>query len=266
MIPQPTPHSHPALTVNPTGQDVFLAKWAQGSNFRIPGMRFAYRFPEIPTILAALVADDLTKATEGNVTEHRRVGAANELFRDLPLDRLMERTFQCSHYQLERFDVPGGILEGFHEAVLRPWQAWLTANDYTWERCYPIIRVSGRNSVTGYHVDVSNVLFWQVYGCKKFWELANPAQWTPAETVVSAQARKELTMPADLPQSARVCHVMEPGGFLWNALLTPHWVETYDELSFGVNISHGRLRHRGRLCANEEPLVRFWAEQPGERF
>jgi len=69
-----------------------------------------------------------------------------------------------------------------------------------------------------------------------------------------------------LSPEERVCHQMEPGGFLWNALLTPHWVETFDELSFGVNISHGRLRHEGRLCANEDVLVRHWAIDPEGRF
>ena len=254
------------ISVDSHGKKAFAAKWDAGSNFKIPGMKIAYAFPDIPTILAALVADDLTKATEGNVTEHRRVGSALELFRDLPLTDLMARTFQCSHYQLDRFDVAGGILEGFHEAVLRPWQAWLREHGYTWERCYPIIRVSGRNSVTGYHVDVSNVLFWQVYGRKKFWELAKPAQWTPASSVVTVAARQGLTMPTDLPLEERTCHQMEPGEFLWNALLTPHWVETFDELSFGVNISHGRLRHEGRLCANEDVLVRHWAIDPAGRF
>ncbi len=260
------PFAHSTLTIDEHGKKALADTWDIGSNFRIPGMSIAYVFPDIPTILAALVADDLTRATEGNITEYRRVGSALKLFRDLPLADLMTRTFQCSHYQLERFDVAGGILEGFHEAVLRPWQAWLTAHGYTWERCYPIIRVSGRNSVTGYHVDVSNVLFWQVYGRKRFYELAHPAQWEPASGLVTVAARKDLTMPADLPQSERVCHHMEPGGFLWNALLTPHWVETFDELSFGVNISHGRLRHEGHLCANEDVLVRHWAIDPEGKF
>ena len=73
------PSANSTLTIDAYGQKALADKWDIGSNFKIPGMRIAYSFPDIPTILAALVADDLTKATEGNVTEHRRVGSALSL-------------------------------------------------------------------------------------------------------------------------------------------------------------------------------------------
>ena len=41
--------------------------------------------------------------------------------------------------------------------------------------------------------------------------------------------------------------------FVWNHLLTPHWVDSF-ALTLNVNISHGGLRLRGRLCRYEAAL------------
>ena len=43
------------------------------------------------------------------------------------------------------------------------------------------------------------------------------------------------------------------GEFVWNHLLTPHWVDSH-KLTVNINLSMGGLRHRGRLCTYEQAL------------
>jgi hypothetical protein len=43
------------------------------------------------------------------------------------------------------------------------------------------------------------------------------------------------------------------GEFVWNHLLTPHWVDSH-ALTLNINLSIGGLRHRGRLCTYEQAL------------
>ena len=50
---------------------------------------------------------------------------------------------------------------------------------------------------------------------------------------------------------------MKPGDTLWNALLTPHWVDAGDEAAMSVNLSHGGLRRNGRLCPFEAELEEY---------
>ena len=44
--------------------------------------------------------------------------------------------------------------------------------------------------------------------------------------------------------------------YIWNHVMTPHWVEA-PALTFGINISHGGLRHKGHLAPREEAYYQF---------
>ena len=52
------------------------------------------------------------------------------------------------------------------------------------DRCYSILRVSGAGTVTGYHMDSSTVLFWNVRGKKTFHGCVEPDRWAPLEMAI----------------------------------------------------------------------------------
>ena len=65
-----------------------------------------------------------------------------------------------------------------------------------------------------------------------------------------------LEMPSTITEADSLCHVMKPGDVLWNAFLTPHWIEaSSDTAAMSVNISHGGLRFDGR--PHEQELEDF---------
>jgi len=70
-----------------------------------------------------------------------------------------------------------------------------------------------------------------------------------------------LARPAELTDADALCFNMGPGDVLWNALLTPHWVEAGDEVALSVNISHSGVRYHGRLFRFEQELVDYRREQ-----
>ena len=45
----------------------------------------------------------------------------------------------------------------------------------------------------------------------------------------------------------------------------PHWVDA-PELTFGINFSHGGLRHNGRLCRYEQYLYDEAGQNPNEKW
>ena len=86
-------------------------------------------------------------------------------------------------------------------------------------------RVSGPNTSTGYHMDRSNVLFWNVRGRKVFHGFSDPDRWVPLEW--ATQSRKEQIMPENLKEDDVLSFDDGVGDdvLLWNHLLTPHWVD-----------------------------------------
>ena len=132
---------------------------------------------------------------------------------------------------------------------------------FTWERCYPIIFISGAGCSTNYHMDFSHVLAWQIYGAKRFCGLKAPGRWAPWKTRVNYK-NYELTMPEAITPDDALCYDMKPGDVLWNALLTPHWVDASEGVAMSVNLSHGSIRLNGRLCPFEQELEDFRAANP----
>jgi hypothetical protein len=252
-----------------TAED-FVARWDSRRNFRfgaqcppIAAMQ-RFEFPPTEAIIDAMLALDSTVAIPARRRHQSEYADKDhnhlEAFRAMPRAELQASSFNLRSQDFTALDCPGGVLAGFEDAVLQPWRTFLWDNDFTWDRCYPILRVSSADSVTGYHCDQSNVLFWQVRGCKTFHGCQDPDRWVgppqhpkPAHTPMSASLRE----PEDA-LSLRVGH----GDFVWNHLLTPHWVDSHS-LSLNINLSIGGLRHTGRLCAYEQSL--YASKEPSWR-
>ena len=242
----------------------FAQAWDGPTNFRMDGALAAWDWspPPLDQLVDELRRDEkvvIRRGTKGERLDLEPISA--DVFRQMPIERAMEMPFALAHFELGRFDQPGGCLHGFGETVLAPWEAALAAAGYSWERCYPIAFVSGRDCATNYHMDLSHVLAWQVFGTKRFCGLRDPDRWTDTTSRVtyspSAFARPEAVREED-----SLCYDMRPGDRLWNVLLTPHWVEAGDEVAMSFNISHGGLRLDGRLSRNEQELVRYRETQP----
>lgn len=174
--------------------------------------------------------------------------------------------FQVSLFNLASFYGPTQFLEGFEEQVMEPWKKFLVEGDFTCERCYPILFISGPHCATNYHLDVSHVLAWQICGTKIFSGLRDPERWAPLEEMIQERYRNAVSKPDELKAGDILAYVMEPGDVLWNQILTPHWVDATDDIACSINLSHGGLRWRGRLCQREERLEAWWASNPDERW
>ncbi len=64
----------------------------------------------------------------------------------------------------------------------------------------------------------------------------------------------KMKRPPGITRADTLSYEMKPGDVLWNALLTPHWVEAADCVTYSINISHGGLRLNGKLCLHEQEL------------
>lgn len=236
--------------------DQFRQRWNGVHNFLLADacVPCAFAMPPLDRVVAELRDDPQARITTGTRGDRLRLDNIAETFRRLPVAQALETPFALAHFELARFEAPGKFLHGFEQGVMVPWRQALTAAGFTFDRCSPIIFISGRQCATNYHMDFSHVLAWQVYGRKRFCGLQDPERWAPRETRVNYQAGK-IARPAELTEADALCYDMRPGDVLWNVLLTPHWVEAGEEVALSVNISHGGLRHQGKLSRHEQELV-----------
>lgn len=240
------------------------ARWAGPRNFRLaPSLiDFDFAFPPIEQVIDEMRRDDDASIKSGLKASRLELAAQPAAqFRQLPIEQLMERPFALAHFNLARFDAAGKFLHGFGARVLQPWEDALRAQGFAWERCYPIVFISGRGSATNYHMDFSHVLAWQIYGTKLFCGLVDPDHWADSAVRLNYQPG-ELARPVDVREEDSLCYDMRPGDKLWNVLLTPHWVEAGDAPAMSINISHGGLRLKGQLSPNEAELEAFRAANP----
>jgi hypothetical protein len=223
---------------------------------------FTFDFPSTDRIIEALLANSNMIAISGTIPEKLETENIADHYRNMPYDQLLSTSFQLTHFNIGEFDQPGDILHGFYEQVMEPWRTFLAENDFTWDRCYPIIRVSGPNSVTGYHMDVSNVLFWNVRGHKLFHGVQDPDRWAPLDTTLQPEINKK-GRPNDLTTEDLLTIEVGDEQYIWNHLLTPHWVDA-PELTVGINISHGGLRYKGQLGPREDAYYTYkeWDKHP----
>jgi hypothetical protein len=245
--------------------DCFRRHWAGPRNFMLRGpcVPFAdFAMPPLDRVIAELSADDEVSIGPGSVGRKLISADYRDEFRKMPLEQAMEQPFALAHYRLSKFDAPGRFLHGFGARVLDRWKGALAAAGFTFERCYPIIFISGRHCATNYHMDFSHVLAWQIYGTKHFCGLTDPDRWAPRDVRLNYNPG-EFAKPEELTDADTLCYTMRPGDALWNVLLTPHWVNAGDdEIAMSVNLSHGGVRLRGELSPNERELEDYRSQHP----
>lgn len=241
----------------------FCDVWDGVHNFLMTGecMPFDFAMPPLARVVEELRNDELANIGSGAKGRTLLQDNTAAQFRALPIAEALTSPFSLAHYRLSQFDQPGGFLHGFQDQVLDPWQSALRAAGFTWERCYPIIFISGPQCATNYHMDFSHVTAWQIYGNKRFCGLKSPGRWAPWKTRMSYNP-KNFQRPETLTEDDALCYQMNPGDVLWNALLTPHWVEASNEAAMSINISHGGLRLNGRLCPFEQELENYRTAHP----
>lgn len=237
--------------------------WSDVDNFLMADecAPFEFSFPPLIEIVEEVRGDPYARAYIGAKGKSMSVDNTIEYFRKLPIDDIMKSTFTLAHSKLSQFDRKDGFLFRFKEAVLEPWKNLLAAHNFTWDRCYPIIFISGINSATNYHMDFSHVVAWQTHGHKLFCGLKDPERWAPKQTRLTNRAG-ELIRPSELGSDDRLCYDMGEGDVLWNRLLTPHMVETADAPAMSINFSHGGLRLNGKLSSFEAEVEEHRKREP----
>jgi len=189
-----------------------------------------------------------------------------EKFKTRPIEQVIDYPFTLSHFELAKFYGADQFLHDFQNKIMAPWRTFLASTGLTWQRCYPIFFISGKQCTTGYHVDVSHVVAWQVYGTKVFNGYVDPEKYAPIEVCVDERDRIQWKERPACPAEEVISYEMQPGALLWNQLLTPHWVEASDEIAVSVNISHGGVRYKGEFCDNEQSLRARWDKHPQEAW
>ncbi|MDA0709056.1 MAG: hypothetical protein O3B73_02460 [bacterium] len=215
-------------------------------------MPFAFDMPPVEQVIDEVRCDPDARIIPGTKGDQLIMTDIAENFRKVPLADTVHEQFQMSHFKLGNFYGPGQLFHGFEEQVMDPWRNALAQSGFTWTRCYPILFISGPGAATNYHMDRSHVIAWQRQGTKRFTGLKYPDKWAPLEERMLPGG--EMRRPPGLAEKDALVYTMGPGDVLWNALLTPHWVEATDHVTYSINLSHGGLRLHGRLCKNESEL------------
>jgi len=201
--------------------------------------------------------DSLSDADKNDLAEQVKVA---------PLDEAMEMPFSLAHFYLQNFYGAGQFLERFQECVMIPWRTFLSELGFTWQRCYPIIFISGRECSSSYHADSSHVLAWQVHGEKHFHGFLEPGKRESVQKLVEDRTgATQITIPEIDPRDV-LTYDMVSGDLLWNQLLTPHWVDAGNEVAVSINISHGGVAYHGEFCPNEQVLRKYWEKEPNRAW
>jgi len=242
-----------------------MRTWDSRINFLMADqcVPFSFEFPPTQQIVERLVAEQKPTGITGRLRDTGDQENAMEKFRGMSFADLMATTFQLRYPDVTMLDRPGDIFAGFTEQVLIPWKRYLLDHGFEWDRCYALARVSGPNTCTGYHMDRSNVLFWNVRGRKVFYGFRDPNRWVPLER--ATETREMQIMPEDMSDEDVLTYEVDDNTLLWDHLSTPHWVDA-PELTFGINFSHGGLRHNGHLCRYEQHLYDMLGHNPNEKW
>ncbi|MCE9589953.1 MAG: hypothetical protein K8S99_05455 [Planctomycetes bacterium] len=241
----------------------FADRWGGVFNFLMAGELVDFFHFDLPPI--DQLVDEVRKS-EGVIF---RTGAKQDEFvleqiadaRTMPLEKLFERPFVLAHFKIAAaLGAPGQVFHGIEERWVQPWRDRLTANGFTFENIFPILFVSGPNSATQYHMDYTHQLAWQRYGTKHFHGLKDPDRWTTHELRGKCEL-KGMKKPQAITAADTYTLVQTPGTMLWNAVTTPHWVETFNEPAATLTLVHAGLRHNGQLCPHGEEWTRYRAAQ-----
>ena len=252
--------THKAITT----WDEFRQHWDGVLNFTMKGecVPFAFEMPAIETVIDVIRRDSDARIWRGAKGDSLDKTDIAEAFRKLPIEEALHAQFQMSHFKLHNFYGKQQLFHGFVEQVIEPWQQALKAAGFSWTRCYPILFISGPNCATNYHMDYSHVLAWQLYGTKRFSGLKDPERFAPLETRIHAAG---IRKPDTIQDEDILTYELQAGDVLWNAFLTPHWVEASDAVTYSINLSHGGLRLNGKLCRHEQELEEWRLAHPEDR-
>ncbi|PCJ59767.1 MAG: hypothetical protein COA79_10200 [Planctomycetota bacterium] len=247
---------------NLTQWEDFKRAWDGSVNFLMSGecIPFNFDFPPIDKIVSEMRYDEFSRICIGSKGEKLDIEDISNAFQRLNIEEALSSSFCLAHFELSSFDKPGGFLEGFHESVVSIWTEALLSQGFTFDRCYPIVFISGPNCSTNYHMDFSHVLAWQIYGTKKFSGLKDVDQWVSKESRVTYD-KEHFIRPKTLNENDALTYEMKPNSFLWNTFLTPHWVEASDKAAMSINLSHGGLRLNGKLCPFEDEYKNYCAKK-----
>lgn len=239
----------------------FRQEWDGVLNFLMAGecVPFAFAMPPVAQVIEEVRRDPEARIWRGAKGDALDKTDISDAFRALPIPQAVHAPVQMSHFKLSNFYGPGQLFHGFEAQVMEPWRQALAAAGFTWTRCYPILFLSGPHCATNYHLDGSHVVAWQREGVKRFVGLKDPHRWASQEERL--QYSKGVTRPEGITADDELAYEMKPGDVLWNALLTPHWVEAADHVTYSLNLSHGGLRLDGRLCPHEAELEAWRARQ-----
>lgn len=236
----------------------FQRRWGGAHNFLVEGelALFDYAVPPLERII------EETRHSENAIFRSGVKGDAFDLtdikeeFLQLPLEDALTSRFVLAHFRLHpHLSGPGQVFEGIDELWAEPWRRQLLDHGFTFDNVFPILFASGPHSASNYHMDFTHQLAWQCYGTKKFHGLKEPDRWTTLEERAKFKLEGAVK-PAGIRPEHEYAIEQPPGTVLWNAVLTPHWVETFGECAATLTLVHSGLRFNGELCRR----VQEWEE------
>jgi hypothetical protein len=245
-----------------------LSVWNDRRNFLIGPELFSFD-AELPS--SEEIVDILRKHPDSRVQflgmeDGAENNALIEKFKSAPLEQVIDLPFSLANFFLHSFYEPGAFLQNFQRDVMIPWRTFLSSTGLTWQRAYPIFFISGKNCSSTYHVDVSHVVAWQVHGVKVFNGFKDPEDQAAVQHIVDNRNEYRYEMPPGADPERVLTYRMEPGDILWNQLLTPHWVDSENEIAVSINISHGGIAYRQEFCPNEQILRNRWVDHPADAW
>ncbi len=250
-------------------EDELMDRWKGLQNFLFDPEYFGFdmAFPSAEEIVDILRKDSQARINiPGDLPEDEKKQRIAE-FKTLPVADVIDRPFSLAHFHLQNFYGEGQFLKDFQRKVMIPWRSFLASNGFTWQRCYPIIFISGKHCHSSYHMDTSHVVAWQIRGVKYFNAFKDPYKYAPLDVAVNnRETLRRPYGPPDHEPDDVLSYKMEKGDLLWNQILTPHWVPAGDSVAVSVNISHGGISYGGKFCPNETALRKRWETHPGEAW
>ena len=245
-----------------------LKLWNETRNFLLGPqlIEFDMSFPTAEEIVDILRRHPDTKLSSNRLEDEAAEADLVDKLKNAPMEQVVDLPFNIACFELHNFYGPGQFLSEFQQRVMIPWRTLLSAVGLTWQRCYPIIFISGKGCSSNFHADNSHVVAWQIHGTKAFHGFQDPAKYGPVQEIVDARGCRTRLPPEHNPADL-LSYFMEPGDLLWTQLLTPHWVDGGDkEIAVSVNISHGGIQHAGQFSPNEQVLRRRWEDHPEEAW
>jgi hypothetical protein len=244
--------------------DEFKARWGGLHNFLMaPSLvpkPFDYPLPPLEELIDRIRTNQHTIFRSG-IKQAQFDQTPIPDAKTMPIRQLLQRPFVMAHFALaSHFNAKGQVLEGLEEQWVQPWRETLLAQGFTFDNVFSIIFASGPNSASNYHWDFTHQMAFQRYGTKHFHGLRDPDHFTNeklrCDTVLADMAR-----PPEVSDSDAYAIAQPPGTILWNAVTTPHWVETFNEPAATLTLVHTNLRLNGKLCPHGEELFNYRARK-----